>query len=176
MTFASSSLAKAAAYGAAFTVLVIIQDIVETSYTGSEVPNYFFVLSLLLIIVQITLLWLLLKPLAKVTKKFQAGLAFGLVSFILSAVWVVGVFPALFPNYYEELKNTQLGIIDAEDTLTVEERELAVELIESATNPTVTAGIEFFSLAVMTAVYVAIIVLVQKIMPQAEDNESVFAN
>ena len=165
------STQKVLLYGASFGGVLLILNALVGAFSILEAGTLLLVVMFLAIIVHVTILWLLLQPLAGLWNKLKHALLFGLSAFLVYGLWIVAVFPVVFPSYYEDAAQVEIAVFEADDTLTDEERETAIGLIESANNPFVTAGIEFFTLVIMSGIYGLIIALIQQNTNGSKSNQ-----
>ena len=155
---------KLLVYGISFAAALIFINAVS-GILGVEASGAILGIAIpLVVIAHITFLWLLLQPIAGLLSKIKSALLFSLAAFSLYAVWIVAIFPVVFPNYYDEAaRQLETTLLEGGDeTLTSEEREAVQSTVDAASNPVVTALIEFFTLVVMSGVYAIIIGLIQK--------------
>ena len=154
---------KLLTYGAAFGALLIVINAIAGVLGTEDSSTILGIAVPIVVIIHITVIWLLLQPISGLLAKIKAALLFSLTAFLLYAVWIVAVFPVVFPNYYDEAaRELETTLLETDETLTTEEQEAIQAIVDSASNPLITAVVEFFTLVVMSGVYGLVIGLIQK--------------
>ena len=161
---------KVLTYGVVLGAALIIINALAATQDVAEIGSLVLIASFLVVVGHLTALWLLLQPIAGIWPKLKAGLLFGLSAFVVYGVWIVALFPVVFPDYYDEAKQAQIALYEEDETLTTEQRELLVDSLDTAASPVATAFFEFFSLVIMSGIYSVVIALLQKTIGSSDKN------